>query len=340
MKAKDLFPFLTPWLKSFLAEHPFVTGAYLAGSAAELGPEDDLSDCSDIDVMLVIEGEARPKPGKLPYRGAVIEGTYIPWSQIEDPERALSDYHIAHALHLGRILYDRDGRLTRLCAHVAAEFSKPERILQRVDSVIAKIERNLSGFDPSLPLFNRFTALLFSAGVMAHAVLVAVQKNPTVRMRYRATSAVLEGRPDAQEFLLETAGFADITPSEARRFVYRMADLFDLMSPRCKTAFPFTSDLQPEMRKSAVDDALSLIDQGLHRESLFWTCATFSRLMQQAHADAPDIYAKWTNAFEQHAARVMPICPQKQLAHAELILDALPTLRRLCIDLIAQHAND
>lgn len=338
MQTKELTAFLAPWLEGFLAEHPFVIGAYLAGSCAELGPEDDLASCSDIDVMLVIEGGARPKPGKLPHRGMVIEGTYIPWEQISDPEHALADYHIAHALHLGRILFDRDGRLHALCSAVAAEFSKPERILQRVDGVIRKIEAGLDAFDPAWPLFRRCTSLLFGAGIMAHAVLVAAQKNPTVRMRYRAAHSVLNDRPGAQEFLLDAAGFGAVSPDEARQSVCKMAELFDCMAPLCKTAFPFTSDLQREMRPTAVDDALSLIDSGLHRESLFWTFATFSRLMQQACADAPELYARWEAPFARQMRLVLPDDPNGQLERVRSIRAALPGLRALCKELLHLQA--
>lgn len=332
MQAKDLNTYLSPWLKTFIAEHPYVTGAYLAGSTAELAPEDDLGDCSDIDVMLTIKGEPRPKPGKIPFGGAVIEGTYIPWSTIEDPELALADYHIAHALHLGRILYDSDGHLTALCAAVAAEFPKPGRIRQRVDSVIRKIENNLNGYDPSAPEANRFMGLLFAAGIMAHAVLVAVQKNPTVRMRYRATKAVLADRPDAQEALLRAAGFDGISAAQAKEAVQEMAELFDRVSPLCKTAFPFTSDLQPEMRKSAVDDALALIDSGLHRESMFWTCATYARLMLQSRADAPEIFSAQQEKFVRFAGWIIPSQPER----IATIRSALPALRSLCDAIIDQ----
>jgi len=335
MQAKDLAAYLAPWLEEFIAAHPFVTGAYLAGSAAEKAPEDEIAGCSDIDVMLTIEGEARPKPGKIPHGGFVIEGTYIPWAQIADPEAALADYHIAHGLFRSRILCDADGRLTALCEKVRAEFSKPDRILQRVDGVIAKIENGLNGFDPQLPLHNRFMGLAFSAGIMAHAVLVAAQKNPTVRMRYRAAHEILA--PEMQEFLLKTAGFADITPDEARIYALKMGELFDLVSPRCKTVYPFTGDLQPEMKKSAVDDALALIDQGLHRETMFWTCATFCRLMMQAAADAPQIHAQWTSAFEALSRRIGICTPEQQSARIALIRAALPGLRRLSESIIAEN---
>lgn len=343
MQAKHLTEFLAPWLEQFLADHPFVVGAYLAGSAAELGPEEDLADCSDIDVMLVIEGQPRPKPGKIPYGIAVIEGSYVPWSSIDDPEKALADYHLAHGLHHGRILYDKDGRLCKLCAQVAAEFAKPERVRQRVDSVIRKIEANLDSFDPNAPRYTRAMGLLFAAGIMVHAVLVAAQKNPTVRMRYRAAREVLKERPEAMEMLLEAAGFSDLSPSSARQAVMQMSALFDTMCPHCKTQFPFTSDLQPEMRKSAVDDALSLIDSGLHRESMFWTLATFCRLMLQASADKPELIGVWNGTFTYEMAAMAKVnmeSADSQLQRIEAIRGALPALRSLCDEIVGGPARE
>ena len=333
MKAKELTAYLAPWLEGFIAQHPFITGAYLAGSAAEKAPEEDIADWSDIDIMLTIEGESRPKPGKIPYGSHVIEGTYIPWQNIEDAEKALADYHIAHGLARSRVLFDADGRLTALCQSVQAEFAKPERIMQRVDGVIAKIEGNLNGFNADLPLHNRFMGLAFAAGIMAHAVLVAAQKNPTVRMRYRETCRVLQNRPEMQEMLLKTAGFADITPDEARAFVLQTGELFDVVSPLCKTVYPFTSDLQMEMRASVVDDALDLIEKGMHRETMFWTCATFCRLMMQSASDAPEIFAAWQAPFHGLAQRVGAGTPMQQRKRISDIRFALPVLRAFCAEM-------
>lgn len=336
MKANELRAFLMPWLESFVQEHPFVTGAYLAGSTAELAPEADLAGCSDIDIMLTIDDEPRLKPGKIPCGGYVIEGTYISKSSIADPQAALADYHIAHGLHHGHILLDRDGRLGMLCAAVAAEFALPQRIEQRIESTLAKIEGNLRGYDCSLPLCNRMMGLCFSAGILCHSVLVAGQKNPTVRMRYQATQRLLAARPEGQELLLRTAGFADITPQEARAFVLEMAALFDLVSPRCKTAFPFTGDLLPDMRKSAVDDSLALIEKGLHRETMFWTCATFARLMAQARADLPELYAEWMPTLEHLAGRIGLDSVQAEQARIAGIRATFAPVRALCAEIIRE----
>ncbi len=335
MKACALRAYLTPWLESFIKDHPFISGAYLAGSAAEKRPEDDLAGCSDIDIMLTIDGPAREKPGKLPHGDFVIEGTYVAWDTIADPEHALSDYHVAHGLSRGKILFDRDGRLTSLCETVAREFSKPERIRQRIDGVFAKIEGNLRGFNPELPLENRMMGLLFSAGILCHAVLVAAQKNPTVRMRYRETHAL--GLPDVQERLLRAAGFADITAEDARLLIAKMAHLFDLVSPVCRTHFPYTGDLLPDMRKSAVDDLLALVERGLARECMFWVCATFTRLMAQAHADAPDIYAQ--NLPElQNLAQIIGIgSPESEKQRISAILQEIPAFSEICNKIILQN---
>ena len=137
-----------------------------------------------------------------------------------------------------------------------------------------------------------------------------------------------------QEMLLRAAGFADITPDEARAFALQTGELFDIVSPLCKTAYPFTSDLQAEMRSSVVDGALELIGKGMHRETMFWTCATFCRLMMQSAADAPDIFAAWQRPFCILAQRVGAGTPMQQRKRISDIRMSLPVLRAFCAETV------
>lgn len=340
LRAGDLDGFVNRWLEVFLADKPWIRGAYRVGSTAELPSDARIDSCSDIDVMLVTDGcEKREKPGKIPVSGQVIEATYLPWDEIGDAERSLANYHIAHGLHLRRVLFDRDGSLTALCESVAKEFSKPERIRARVKGVIEKIEAGLSGFPEAGKPYARLTSLAFNAGIMAHAVLVAAQKNPTVRTRYKAVRDVLApiGEEQAHEELLAVAGCADITPSEARGFVNRMAELFDEVSPVRRTRFFFTSDLEPEMRPSAVDDMLEMIEGVLARECMFWVVATYCRLLQQAEADAPDIYARYLPGLEELSRRLGVGTPEGERARIDAIRSALPGVSALA-DRIVERA--
>lgn len=336
MQASQLSSFLAPWLRAYADAHPQLMGAYLAGSAAELSPEDTISACSDIDIMLLLDADAGEKPGKIPYKGYVIEGTHVLYETVAVPDGALSDYHLAHGLSRGRILLDRDGRLTALSAAVAKEFAKPERIWARIDNVFSRIDRNLTGYDPAAPLPQRMMGLLFSAGILCHAVLVAAGKNPTIRMRYRATQQL--DNPPLQEALLSAAGFGSITREQTSALLCDMAALFDTVAPACKTPFPFTGDLQPQMRKSAVDDLLALLQQGLQREAMFWICATGTRLMVQAHADLPSAYAQALPWLQAVAEAIGLGSLQAERRRIDQIREAMPVIRSYCQSIIEMSA--
>lgn len=338
MTAKDIPKFLAPWLENFLRENPFIRGAYLAGSVAELHPDDEIGSCSDIDIMMPIDSPARDKPGKIPYNSFIIEGTFIPWGELRDPERSMANYHVAHGLHHNLVLADQTGELTALCEYIAAEFPKPERIRARVDNVITKIESNLNGFRTDVPVERQCMGLLFTAGILTHAVLVAAMRNPTVRMRYRAVRDVLipAGRSAEYEELMRVAGFADFTAEEAETYLADMASLFDAVEPLRRTRFPFTSDLCAEMRPTAVDDLSTMIRSGSHRETLFWLCATYTRLMQQAAYDAPELYNEEMPSFLRLMKRVGLGTPEARLRRAEAIRAALPGIRALCEQIITE----
>jgi hypothetical protein len=114
------------------AHLPDVVGAYTAGSTNWLPDDAILSPSSDLDVMVVLGVPEPPvKPGKLRYRGALLELTYLSDRPFQTAEGILGHYHLANSFQSARILLDPSGRLAALQATVAREYPKAERVRQR-----------------------------------------------------------------------------------------------------------------------------------------------------------------------------------------------------------------
>jgi hypothetical protein len=60
----------------------------------------------------------------------------------------------------------------------------------------------------------------------------------------------------------------------------RLAEVFDEAAAVGPTPFPFSSDVSAVARPVAIDGSRVLVDDGDHREAVFWIVATFARCRQ------------------------------------------------------------
>lgn len=270
------------WLDAQGRALPGFVGAYLVGSGAERSGADELPASSDLDVMVVLRGDVGLKPGKIRVEGVLLEISLLGLEAIVPFERALSDYHIAHGLNLGRILSDPDGVLGEAHAFIAPRFRALRWIGRRMDQVDEKIRRGIEGMDEEAALEDLLNSWLFPTGITAHRVLVAALQNPTVRLRYMAAREVLRqwGYDAFYEQMLELLGCARLDAGQVARGLDVMARAFDAAAALEDHSFFFSSDIASEARPLAVDGSLALIESGDHREAVFWILATYARCLK------------------------------------------------------------
>ncbi len=65
-----------------------------------------------------------------------------------------------------------------------------------------------------------------------------------------------------------------------------LSDVFDQAVAVAKTPFFFSGDITPDGRPVAIDGSQLLIDDGDHREAVFWLMATYARCQKILSADA------------------------------------------------------
>lgn len=309
---------------------PGVLAAYCVGSAADLPPDAPLPAGSDFDVMAVVSAaDAAAKPGKMLLDGALVEVSLMPWSALEDIDSAKVDYHIAHGLRReGCVLWDPKGLLAPVQREIARDFASPAMIRRRVRNARDKAGRALLCFDESAPSPQRLNGWLFPAGVLAQAVLVAAQRNPTVRRRYADAKAVLEeyGLAARYEPLLALSGFDAVTPAQALEQCQALAVVFDDAASAAATPFFFSSDITALARPLSVDGSFAMIAKGLHREAMFWIAATFARCEMMLLADAPALAARHQPAFGRLRELLGVPTPADEARRAQAILCWLPAL--------------
>ena len=318
-----------------------VEGAYLIGSTATASPDLDLPATSDLDVMVVVSDDIPPpKPGKVDIGDAVIEVSFVARSRLLPPERAITDYHLAHGLHHDSILLEGQGWLRTLHEQIAATFTDPQYVAARCENAHSKIKTLLGDLDPATPWHQRVSSWLFGTGVMTHVILVAALRNPTVRVRYVAARSVLHDHDleDVYGRLLRLLGCEAISPEQANAHLALLAQTFDQAARVATTPFPFSSDITTAGRRLAIDGSQELIDRGDHREAEFWMVATMARCVAILAADGTEQQRAHAEDHLNRLLHDLGIAGQADLlSRARDALDHLPTLMETAHTII--HAN-
>ncbi|MEV4068294.1 hypothetical protein ACGFJC_04710 [Nonomuraea fuscirosea] len=280
MRAEQARRIARQWVREEGSALPGFAGAFLTGSVLWADPAAELAPSSDVDVMVV----ARPGTpighiGKFPYQGVLLEVSSM--TGLGSTHEVLSDYHLAGSFHLPCVLADPTGRLGELQRVVARDFAERPWVLARCTHAMDRVRGFINGVDESAPPVEQITSWLFGTGVTAHVLLVAGLRNPTIRRRYAAVRDLLadHGRLEYHEGLLDLLGCARLSAAEVGRHLDALERVFDAAASVRAPAYRFDSDISPVARPAAIDGSRELIDQGLHREAVFWMAATYARCL-------------------------------------------------------------
>lgn len=328
------------WLARSAREFNGYRGAYLAGSTCWLPDETPLTPGTDTDVMVVV-GEETAKPGKFVFHDVLLEVSLVPWTEVRSAAAILGDYHLAPSFRSGAILDDPTGELRRLQRCVVREYASRVWVARRLDMVQRKIVAGLDNMHPDAPFHQQVIEWVFPTGVTAHLILVAALRNPTVRKRYVAAKAVLTayGLADRYPLLLHLLGCEAMTREPAQRHLDALGAVFDataaVIAP--DSALAFATDLHPESRVIASDGMQELIDDGLHREAVFWFVVTYARCLTALAADAPDQLDRWQPGFRDLLAE-LGIRSFSDIRHrSESVRARLPELRALADEIMTRN---
>ncbi|GIG62111.1 hypothetical protein Lfu02_64830 [Longispora fulva] len=324
------------WVTRHAAPEPGFLGAYFGGSTVALPDDAPVPAGSDVDVFLVVE-EPGAKVGKFEYHGALLEISPLPAAGLATPEQVLGRYHLAGPFRTDTVIADPTGHLRALHRRVAVEFAREDWVRRRCADVA--VAESLRRQDPAAPWHARVTGWLFPTACTAHVLLVAALRNPTVRLRHLAVRGVLAdyGLSDGYPELLELLGCATMTAATARRHLDALADTFDAAAAVARTRFPFSSDITPAARPIAIDASRTLIDRGLHRETVFWTAATFARCHAILAADAPELGERLAPAFGELTADLGVATGADLARRTAEVLAYLPRLAETADAIIAAH---
>lgn len=300
MLVKEAKAVARQWVITEAAQTPGFAGAFYHGSTNWLPDDAILPATSDLDIMVVFADPPSVKLGKFIYQGVLLEVSYLSSDQLHSAETVLGQYHLAGSFHRASVIADPSGELTQLQAAVAASYAKRHWVEQRCVDARNRILHNLASVKEADPVHDQVMAWLFGTGVTTHVLLVAGLRNPTVRRRYVAVRELLMeyGYLDFHEKLLDLLGCATMHPTQVEAHLAALTVVFDVAKTVIKTPFFFASDLNDLSRPIAIDGSRELIEQGLHREAIFWIVATYCRCLKVLAQDAPAHYAQFIPGFQ------------------------------------------
>ena len=277
------------WVNEIGSKGEDFLGAYISGSTAEMADDAELPETSDVDIIVVTGKPTTLKLGKFKYEGILLEVTQIPQEEFASIEEVLISHHLANSLKRNTILLDPTGYLTSLQSQVSKHFAEKEWVIRRCRNVLDKIESSLKGIDTTAPYYDLVTQWLFPTGITTHVLLLAALRNPTVRRRYQAVKEVLVqyGYDAIYQKLLELLGCKELTPQGVKIHLKNLEKTYDAAVKAARTPFPFREDITVKSKIIAIDGSYRLIEEGYHREAVFWMVATYARCHKILAADAP-----------------------------------------------------
>lgn len=274
-------------------------GAFFHGSINGLPDDASLPATSDVDIMLIFDEPPPIKLGKFLHQSLLLEVSYLAADELPSAEHLLAQYHLASSFQTNSLIADPTGRLGPIQATVAQKFAQRNWISTRARQAYNKVLHNLSSLNPAAPFHMQVMQWLFATGVMTHVLLVADLQNPTVRRRYATVRALLDKvhHLDTHEKLLELQGSAQISRAQVEEHLIALTEAFDAAKAVVKTPIFFASDISDVARPLAIDGSRAMIEQGNHREAIFWIVATYTRCQQIFHLDAPNLAQKFDPNF-------------------------------------------
>lgn len=341
MRVKEAKEIAQTWVQEEASHLPGFVGSFYHGSVNWLSDEAVLAPSSDLDIMVVYDDPPPLKLGKFMYRGLLLEVSYLATGELGSGESILRQSHLAGSFRPQSTLLDPHGQLAALQTYVSERYAKQKWVKARCQHAESKIFANFQRLNTAVHFHDQVMSWLFGTGVTTHILLVAGLRNPTVRKRYVAARELLVdyGHADFYEILLELLGSESLTPERVAHHLKSMTNVFDEATRLASTEFFFSSDISDTGRAISIDGSAKLIDQGLHREAIFWIVATYSRCLIILHHDAPEhVQDKYTPPYrallrdlgigsladmQRRSERVLSLLPQIQHV-ADAIIEANP----------------
>jgi hypothetical protein len=339
LPARVIVDTVREWVHQHARRMPGFAGAYLWGGITALPAEAPFRLYRDVDVVVVLREGAPEDEEEVFYRGLSLEVISKNLDAHMDAEAVLANPSDGPNLATTQILADPTGALTSLHRAVAAAYGRRRWVQARCAAERASLEEWLANMRQATTPAERLDAARVVVGNLGALLAVAQLKRPTTRRALALLGELLaaQGRADLHEAALGIFGSAAMGVAEVRALLEQSLRAFDRAVQVYRTPIPFSFALRPHLRPYHGEGSLEMIDEGKHREAMFWiSCLDTAFLVLQNDAPAAEKQAFATQLHAMYAALGYtsdPVWAERVEAAERLV----PQISRIADALAAQH---
>ena len=207
--------------------------------------------------------------------------------RIQSAEAILAVPGMACNLQPNSVLVDPDGLLTHIHQVVAAEFAQRKWVSLRTEDELHGAEISLTAMaeaENPVDLIKAWGDFIMHCSA---AITVCHLKPPTHRRTLVNLKALMQSQEEQELYhqILEAFGSTQLSEAEVRLFLDQCLAAFDRAIEVKKQPVPFDWKLDPCIRDYLQKGTLEIIDEGAHRESLFWIALFFLISTLAIHQD-------------------------------------------------------
>jgi len=244
----------------------------------------------DVDLNIICDAVEETTTHDVAYKELIVEYSLVSADKYRTPEDVLANPELAANLAKGGILADPHSILASLQPIVAAQYADRHWMQARCEyeqRIVMQIMEGLRHvITPAEALWHLTSAALFLSGLLAEASL----RPPTHRRSMVLMREMLhaQGRADLHEAALRLLGWAHLSRPQVEQYLRDCAAAFDRAVAVSRTPVPFQAKFQPHVRPYVVAGAQEMIDQGYHREAMFWISGFLLFANTALQSDAPE----------------------------------------------------
>jgi hypothetical protein len=291
LPVREVIEIVQEWVDLYARPLPGFAGAYLWAGITALPPDAPFPLYRDVDLVLVLPEGTQDDTVEVFYRGLMLEVISQYPNVHDDPEAILANPSHGPNMAATQILSDPTGVLTPLQKKVSAEFGRRRWVEARCEAEKASAEKHLDAMRAVSSPVERLESVWALLGALSGLLAVAQLKRPTTRRTLTLLRELLEaqGRADLHEAALTLFGSALLSRADVEAMLDRSVVAFDRSVDVYRTPTPYGFTIRPHLRPYLVEATREMIDEGSHREAVYWIAALAGESYLVLQNDAPDI---------------------------------------------------
>ena len=290
LPVREVVEIVREWVDLHARYLPGFAGAYLWAGITALSPDAPFPLYRDVDVVVVLPEGAQDDTVEVFYRGVMLEVISIDLEAHQSADAILANPSHGPNMATTLILSDPTGVLTPLHRKVASEYGHRRWIEARCESERESANKHLAAMQAASTPRERLDAVWAFLGALSGLLAVAQLKRPTTRRSLALLREMLQaqGRPDLHEAALALFGSAHMSREDVQTILDRSVAAFDRSVEVYKTPTTYGFTIRPHLRPYLSKASQEMIDEGNHREAMFWITALAGESYLVLQNDVPD----------------------------------------------------